>query len=733
MDPLASARQLFLDALALHEQGDLERAECLYKEALALAPERPSVMNNLAAVYVASGKLAEAMALCRKLLQVNPRDEVALLNQGSCQLKSGSAGEALASYDGALQIRPDYADALSGRGGALLGLGRLEEALASCERALAVEPDHAETLNNRGHVLLKLRRPEEALASFERALAKKPGYVEALYNRGANLLELNRPAEALESYDRALAGNPDHVEALNNRGIALLELRRPEEALTSFDRALAIKPDYAEALGNRGLALLVLNRREEFIEGYKRLLDIKPDYIYAPGHLLTAQMQGCEWSDYETSAARILEGIRAGKRADTPFSFLAISDSAADQLQCSRMYVADKYPAAPRPVWRGERYRHDRIRIAYLSADFHAHATANLMAGLFEAHDRTRFETTAISFGPDIADEMRTRLRAAFDRFIDVRDRSGHETASLLRELEIDIAVDLKGYTAFCRTEILSHRAAPIQVNYLGYPGTMGADYIDYILADRLVIPEQHHSFYTEKVVYLPDTYQANDSRRQIAEWAPTRAEAGLPEQGFVFCSFNNNYKITPKIFDVWMRLLQRTEGSVLWLLEDNAAAARNLRREAEHRGVAPQRLVFAPRLRLDKHLARHRLADLFLDTLPCNAHTTASDALWAGLPVLTCLGTTFAGRVAASLLHAIGLNELVTHSLEEYEALALELAANRKRLDDIRSRLAANRATHPLFDTDRFRRHIEAAYTKMWERHQRGEPPASFSVPAAS
>jgi predicted O-linked N-acetylglucosamine transferase (SPINDLY family) len=354
---------------------------------------------------------------------------------------------------------------------------------------------------------------------------------------------------------------------------------------------------------------------------------------------------------------------------------------------------------------------------------------AYCLAGLFEMHDSARFETIAVSLGPDAPGKTRSRLEGAFERFIDVYSKSDREVAQLLRDLEIDIAVDLMGFTAGSRTRIFAFRAAPVQVSYLGYPGTMGAEYIDYILADRIVIPEPHHPYYTEKVVYLPDTYQVNDSKRVIADRTPARAAAGLPEEGFVFCSFNNNYKISPPLFDVWMRLLDKVTGSVLWLYESNAAAMRNLKKEAADRGIAPERLVFAPKIKIEDYLARHRLADLALDTLPYNGHGTTSDALWAGLPVLTCLGTTFAGRVAASVLNAIGLPELITHSLEEYEALALELATNGKRLADIKSKLARNRGTYPLFDTDRFRRHIEAAYTTMWERHQRGEPPASFAV----
>jgi predicted O-linked N-acetylglucosamine transferase (SPINDLY family) len=367
--------------------------------------------------------------------------------------------------------------------------------------------------------------------------------------------------------------------------------------------------------------------------------------------------------------------------------------------------------------------------VAYLSADFRDHATSYLLAGLFELHDLERFETVAISFGPAIPSDMRTRLKAAFRKFIDVGHMSDLSISRLLRELEIDIAVDLMGYTKNCRPEILASRPAPIQVNYLGYPGTMGADYVDYILADRFVIPDNQRHSYSEKVVYMPDTYAANDSKRRIADRTPTRAEVGLPETGFVFCSFNNSYKITPSIFDIWMRLLRDVEGSVLWLLATNTSAVGNLRREAEARGIQPDRLVFAPRVKLEDHLARHRLADLFLDTLPCNAHTTASDALWAGLPLVTCLGSTFAGRVAGSLLNAIGLQELITRSLVDYEALALRLARDRKALAEIRTALAQSCKTYPLFDTSRFRRHIEAAYVTMWQRYQAGELPAHFAV----
>lgn len=697
MDNLEEARRAFLDALALQEKGELERAKALYERALALAPGRASVMNNLAAILIEQAQFPEARRLCEGVLVRDPADEIALINLGICQLRMNAAGAALSSLEKALVVRADSADAL----------------------------------NHRGSALLALKRPHEALASYERALGIRPGYVEAHYNRGIAVAELKHPEEALASFDQTLLLKPDHAEALYNRGNVLLKLGRQEEALASYDRVLSITPGHVSALNNRCIVLLGLNRREDVVEAYRRLLAVAPGHPYARGHLLQAKLQCCDWSGYEEGVAQIAGAVRAGEHADAPFNFLAISGSAADQLQCARICASDEYPGAADALWRGERYRHGKIRLAYVSADLHGHPMGYLLAGLYEAHDRTRFEVTAISLGPDPQEAMRARLKAAFDRFIDARGDDDRKVATLLRELEIDIAIDLQAYTQGCRPGIFAHRPAPVQVNYLGYPGTMGSPYMDYIIGDRWVIPEEQQSCYSEKVVYLPDCYQANDDKRRVAPHTPARAELGLPEHAFVFCCFNNNYKISPHVFDIWMRLLDRVPGSVLWLLEDNKVAARRLREEAARRGVSAERLIFAPRVSMEEHLARQRQANLFLDTLPYNAHVTASDALWVGLPIVTRLGSAFAGRVAASLLHAVGLGELATSTGEEYEQLAYELATNRALLEEYRSRLSVNRSTHPLFDTDRFRRHIETAYGMMWERSQRGEPPAGFAVPA--
>jgi predicted O-linked N-acetylglucosamine transferase (SPINDLY family) len=411
-----------------------------------------------------------------------------------------------------------------------------------------------------------------------------------------------------------------------------------------------------------------------------------------------------------------------------PLLFAGVSPSAALQLKCAQTHVRGKHPGTNAPIWNGERYSHDRIRVGYLSADIRNHPVARLIAEIFERHDRTRVETFAFSFGADDGSALRARIAKAFDHFVDVSQKSDRDIASLIRENEIDVAVDLTGFTENARVGILAMRPAPTQVNYLGYPGTIGADYFDYIIADQIIVPPEHQPFYSEKVAYLPHTYQPTDTTREIPATPLSRRDAGLPDTGFVFCSFNNSFKITPQVFDIWMRLLRSVDGSVLWLL-DGHPASDNLRREAQKRDVAAERLVFAPRVDPDIHLARHRLADIFLDTSPYNAHTTTSDALWAGLPVLTCLGTAFAGRVAASIVTAAGLPDLVTHSLPEYEALALRLAREPDRLASVRSKLAGNRLTQPLFDSASFARDLEAVYTAMWERQRNGLVPEAFSV----
>jgi predicted O-linked N-acetylglucosamine transferase (SPINDLY family) len=719
----------FKKALALHQQGRLCEAENLYKAIIDHDPGHFDAHSLLGVIASQRQDHAAAAALFDRAATLNPSSALAHASSGNALSALHRHAAAATSFQRSLALEPNHPAVLNNLGNALFALGRFEEALAWYSRSLSIRGGSVEVLFNRGNACLELGRPAEALADYERALAANAAYPEALNKRGAALRVLRRLDEAVASYDSALALRADYAEALNDRGNALLELGRGAEALASYDRALTARPAFAEALYNKGIALSALSRHGEAADEFLRLLNLKPDFAYARGELLYSQLHCCDWTAHSQTIAQIREEVAAGRRSAAPFVFLSVSGSPSEQLQCSTIYSQDTHTASSRLPRPGSPHRHDKIRVAYLSADFHDHPTAYLMAELFELHDLTGFETYAISFGAERRGDMRIRLERAFSHFIDVQGRSDHAVAVLLRDLEIDIAVDLKGHTQHSRPGIFAARPAPIQVNYLGYPGTTGADFMDYIIADRLTIPDEQRRFYTEKVARVPDTYQPTDSTRRISEWNPTRGEVGLPDSGFVFCSFVANYKITPVIFDSWMRLLADIQGSVLWLLAGNERAADNLRRRASARGIAPERLVFAPRMKLEFHLARQSLADLFLDTLPINAHTTASDALWAGVPLLTCLGAGFAGRVAASLLSAARLPELIAATPEAYELLALELARDRGRLADIRGKLARNRATCPLFDTDRLRRHIESCFRTMYLRYQRGQQPVGFDV----
>jgi predicted O-linked N-acetylglucosamine transferase (SPINDLY family) len=719
-----------LGTLAM-QAGRAQEAADLLSSAIEANPRVAQAHMTRAAALRALGRHAEAREGFEQAASIAPDSPEAQMNLGIALADLGRQEDALACQERAIALRPGFAEAHYNRGVSLQALGRLEEALESYDRAIAAKPGLAGAHNNRGVVLRDLGRLAEALSSYDAALSLDPRSAEAHNNRGVVLRALRRPADAVESYGRAIAIRPAFAQAHRNLGAALGDLGRPAEALQHFDRAIALDPAYADAQVARGVALRDLGRHAEARDAFARALSMDPGFEWLEGLWLHAAMRVCDWSGLQDRVDHLVRRVERGERATHPFPLLALPGDAALQRKAAETWVAARHPRRDAPPATQRRGPRDRIRIGYFSADYFEHATSYLVAGLFEMHDRASFEITAFSFGPDTRDDMRRRIAAGVDRFVDVRAETDEEIVRLARNHGIDIAVDLKGFTEDARTGIFERRAAPVQVSYLGYPGTMGAGFMDYAIADDTTIPEEHGRHYAEKIVRLPHSYQANDSARRISARRFTRREAGLPEEGFVFCCFNNNFKFLPATFDAWMRLLDRVKGSVLWLLQDSEAAADSLRAEAARRGIAPARLVFAKRLPVDEHLARHRLADLFLDTLPYNAHTTASDALWAGLPVVTCLGDTFAGRVAASLLRATGLPELVAETPERYEALALALAADRGRLAGLRRRLEEARGSAPLFDTRAFTRHLEAAFATMDARCQAGLPPESFRVPA--
>jgi protein O-GlcNAc transferase len=721
-----SAASFYNYGIVLKMLGKPRQALEQFDRALRLNPKARETWNNRGTVCNDLKEYDRAIADFDRSISIDPNYSDAYCNKGKSLTLLKRYDEALAAYDRALRLKSDFVEAWLGRGNVLREQRRRGEALMAFEKALALAADSAEAWLGRAFVLAELNYSEDALSAYDKALRLNPGLAGGWNGRANLLAELRRFDEALAGYDEAHAVKPDLAEAWLGRGNVFRELKRHQDALAAYDKALAIKPDFAEAWTCRADGLRALGRYGEAIADYEKALALEPDLPGVEGTRLHCKMLLCDWDNFAVERDNLIASVRQKKANATPFAFYNLSSSAADQLDCARSWSAVKYPALAPRIWQGTIYRHDRIRIGYVSADFHQHATSYLAAGLFECHDRSRFDVTAISVGQDDMSEMRARLKRAFDHFIEARELSDDEIAERIRTAEIDILVDLKGFTQDARTGVFARRPAPIQVNYLGFPATMGADYIDYLLADRIVVPASHKTLYAEKIVYLANSYQMNDSKRPISGKSFARAELGLPDAGFVFCCFNNNFKIFPDVFECWMRLLKRREESVLWLLEDNAGAAANLRKEARARGVDPDRLVFAKRTALPEHLARHRAADLFLDTLPYNAHTTASDALWAGVPVLTQIGDTFAGRVAASLLHAVGLPELITETRDAYEQRAIDLATRPAELSRLREKLAQTRlsVSAPLFDTQLSTRHLERAYVAMYDRYQARLPP---------
>ena len=730
-----------------------------YDKAVSLKPDLAEAWLGRGGALFGLKRYDEAVAAYDRALHFKPDLTEAWLGRGNVLVDLRRHHEAVAAYDKAISLRPDLAGAWLGRGNAEAGLKRYDEAISAYDTALSLKPDLTEVWLGRGNVFVELDRHDEAVAAYDKALSLNAGLAEAWLGRGNACTGIKQYDDAFMAYDKALSLDAGLAEAWFGRGNAFAELKRYDESFAAYDKALLLKPDLAGVWACRGNIFLDQKRGVEALDAYDRalLLDpglarawlgrgnvfadlkhyeeafsacdkavaLKPDLLGLQGMRIYCKMQICDWRNLEAESDRIVQAVRNGKGSTGPFEFLGIGSSVEDQLDCARLWVRKVCPPVGTSLWRGEIYRNSRIRIGYVSSDFRPHPVADLVAGVFERHDRSQFEVFGISIGPNDKSEIRLRLERSFDTFIDAETVRFDDIAKRIRAEQIDILIDLNGLTQHARTELFACRPAPIQVNYLGYPGTMGASYMDYIIADPILVPASHRSSYLEKVVYLPHSYLPHDDNsRRVSDRSFERGEFGLPRNGFVFCCFNNAYKLNPHLFRSWMKLLRAVEGSVLWLSENNATATTNLRREAAAAGVNPDRLVFAGRVPSPAdHLARHRLADLFLDTLPYNAHTTASNALLAGLPVLTQIGETFAGRVAASLLTAIGLPDLIVQTEEQFESMAIELATRPEQMAAIKRRLAENRMTKPLFDTNLYTRHIESAFATMHQRHQDGLP----------
>lgn len=674
---------LLRQAIEAFQEGNIDSASTKLKIILQLDAKNLPALHILGLIHASKYDFSAATNFLSRAAQISPNDASIRYNLAKCLMDAGLYNESVKHHRKATQLVPDNRDAWLNYGKAASAMGLYDEAVIYFDKSIKIDPNFAE------------------------------GFL----NKGAALKDLRRYIKAIEFADKALRINPKLLGAISNKGIALRALKRHKEAIAQFDQALALDPSYADAWFNRGAVLNELKRYDEAVINYEKSLSLNSNINWIYGEYIHTKMKVCDWSNFDSNLNELIDKVSAGNKVTHPFTLLSLTDDIDIQKKSADIFSQTNFSVVPSSKNTAKTAKKDKLRIGYFSADFRVHPVAFLIAELFEFHDKNQFEIYAFSF-VDSADDMNIRIRNAVYDFIDVSNKSDFEISQLARDLSIDIAIDLSGFTEGSRTSIFSNRAAPIQVNFLGYPGTMGSDFIDYIIADKFLIPDHSKIFYTEKIIFLPNSYQPNDRKRIISENQSAKIEFGLPEYGFIFCCFCNNYKILPATFDGWMRILKAVDKSVLWLFEDNASASHNLKREAQLRGVEPDRLIFAKSLPQPDHLARYSLADLFLDTFPYNAHTTASDALWAGLPILTLNGQSFASRVASSLLNAIGLQKLITTSQIEYENLAIDLAHNPHKILALKKTLAENRCTTPLFDSMLFTKNIESAYQIIFNKY---------------
>ena len=756
-------KPLLLLGLDLHKQSRFKDARTVYEQVLVKQPNNFDALHLLGVTFLSGENAAEAVRLILKALEVNPQDAIAHTNLGVAYANLKQHEKALEAYEKAISINGNFADAHYNRGNTLSDLKRFDNAIQSYGKAIAINAKHARAYYNKGNALLELKRTSEAVAcyrlailivpdypeafnnlgqalrelkdfssaleNFNAAIELKENYVDAYYNKADTLSSLNRFHEAILMYEKVLIFNQDHYDAYNNKGNALKILKKYQDALFCYRQAIQLKPNFVEAWVNKGNLLKDIKRFEEALHCYQNAFQINPKVEFLPGIHLHVKQLACDWGNLQQEIDLLEYSVDQYEKTAIPFTRLAMTDRPDLHLKASEVFKSSKFPLLLKSPTFEPIKVNGKIRIGYYSADFYNHATAYLMAELLESHKNDKFEIFGFSFGPCIEDEMRLRLKRSFHQFTDVSLMSDQEVAKLSQELGINIALDLKGYTQDCRPGIFAQRCAPVQVNFLGYPGSMGAEYIDYLIADRHVAPIESQEYYSEKIVYMPNSYQVNDSGRVISNREFTREELGLPADGFVYCCFNNNFKILPSMFDSWVKILRQVENSTLWLFEDNALASKNLRIEAELRDLDPDRIVFAQRMKLTDHLARHKVADLFLDTFPYNAHTTASDALWVGLPLLTLQGKSFASRVASSLLQNLELTELIAKSLADYESKAIELGRNSEMLSKVKNKLITNRASSPLFDGKLFAVHLENAFEEMYKHYTLNKPPEHIFV----
>ncbi|MEY4768281.1 MAG: hypothetical protein RL637_920 [Pseudomonadota bacterium] len=724
-----SIEQLYQLGLQHQQAKQFVEAEKIYHTILQLQPNYADVLHFLGVLKHQQQQDTIAIQFIRQAIQLNPNNPLYYGNLGVVLRHDNQLEAAINCYQQAISLYPEFIDAYNNLGVVYKMQKNYAQAIDYFQQALHFNPNNSDVLTNLASTYKEMSQLETALELYKQILTIQPTHLNSYQQIGQIYFQQQQFDLAIQTYRELLSIDKNCVEGYLQLATVLKKIGKLRAAAETYQQLIQIQPNQVEYHHSLGIVFQMMGKMNLAMNSYQIAYSLNPDYEGLLNRWFHAQLYCCEWSDYDLNCQRIFQAVQNQQRGFTPFASLSVLQDVELQQQCARTYMAHHHPfqAESKPI---AIYQHSKIRLAYLSADFHEHPVSYLIVGIFEHHHRDQFEIIGLSLKPEDKSPIAQRVKAAFDEFIEVSDLTDEAIAQLLRDREIDIAIDLMGITRNSRPSIFSYRAAPIQVNYLGFPGTMGVNYIDYIIADAHIIPEEHQLYYDEKVVYLPDTYLPSDHQRQVADYTPTRAELNLPENAFIFCSFNNSYKFSPNFFAIWMRLLAKVENSVLWLPHSNELAIHNLQQFALNSGIDSQRLIFAPRTKTTaEHLTRLKVADLFLDTLPYNAHTTASDALWVGLPLITCMGNTFAGRVAGSLLMAIGLPELITKNLIDYEALALKLALNPQLLKSIRQKLENNKNTYPLFNTERFTRHLESAYLTMWQNAQQGIAAKSFSV----
>ena len=747
------------------ELGKLQASIESFEKALYIKPDYAEANNNIGSVFKEIGQFDNALKSFEKAIEIKPDYFEAHYNLGQTFQDLNNLEAAITSYKKVLIIKPNFAELHNNLGVIYHGIGEIDSALGHLKKAVKISPEFAEAFHNLGNTYKELNQPDKSLDCYKNAIALNINYAEPHYASG-NILQdlgqfdkavksyqmtltiepdkayahyelgnishdLGQFDESIESYEKALSIDPENDQFNNGIGIVLNKTGQFEKALKFYKKSISINPKYAEAYFNLGNLLLDLNQLDDAVLNYEQAINLKSGIDRNFGNLFHTKMHLCSWDNFSNDLEVLNNKINNNNNNKTidPFALSALIDDGKIQLKNAKIFAKEKIPRGD--VWSKINHysNHKKIRIGYFSADFREHPVSYLSSKIYQLHDRSQFEIYAFSFGPDTQDEMNLRIKSGVDKFYDVQLMSHNEIAILSKSLEVDIAIDLGGFTANNRLEIFAINVAPIQINYLGYPGTMGADFYDYIVADETVIPVDQKNNYSENIIYLPSCYMPQDNSKIISDKLLKRQDYNLPDEGFVFCSFNNSFKITPKEFDIWMRLLTKVDGSVLWLFKTNQSSENNLKTEAKKRGIEPNRLIFANTLNVAEHLARLKLADLFLDTFNFNAHTTASDALWVGLPVLTKMGKGFAARVASSLLTSLEVPELITTSEKDYEALALDLATSPEKLALIKKKLAEKRTTAPLFDTKTYTRNLEKGYAQVFERYASGLPPAEIKV----